>query len=363
MTGSPSEMVLLSQAGDRLACAGHATRPAALSDLDFPFTVPADGEPVEILPGLFWLRLPLPFALDHVNVWLLDDGAGWTVIDTGYGDERTRAIWDRVLAGWPLRRLLVTHFHPDHAGLAGWLAAKVETPLAMARTEWLTARWLAQDTSDQLLDSADAHYATAGLSEELRRRLRARGNAYRRGVALPPASFARLAAGDDVTIGGTGWRVIVGEGHAPEQVTLWSAERNLLIAADQLLPRITPVVGVWPMQPEADPLGDFQRSLEGYAGLPADALVLPSHDRPYRGLHLRRRQLVDHHAERLDRVIGLCRAAPTTAEVMDGLFPASLDLHQRGFALAETLAHLNRLRAERRVERWREAGVWRWQAV
>jgi glyoxylase-like metal-dependent hydrolase (beta-lactamase superfamily II) len=341
---------------------GHAPRPVALSSLDFPFPVPAEGAPVEILPGLFWLRLPLPFALDHVNVWLLDDGAGWTVIDTGYGDDRTRAIWAPVLAGRPLTRLLVTHFHPDHAGLVGWLADKTDAPLAMARTEWLTARWLALDASEQLLDSADAHYAAAGLSAELRKRLRARGNAYRRGVGLPPASFTRLAAGDEVTAGGSRWRVIVAEGHAPEQVTLWSAERNLLIAADQLLPRITPVVGVWPMQPEADPLGDFHRSLERYAELPADALVLPSHERPYRGLHTRRAQLAAHHAERLDRVASLCRVPRTTAEVMDGLFPSSLDLHQRGFALAETLAHLNRLLAERRVERWREDSVWRWRA-
>lgn len=309
-----------------------------------------------------WLRLPLPFALDHVNVWLLADGAGWTLVDTGYGDEATRAIWERVLAGRPLTRLIVTHFHPDHAGLAGWLAARAEVPLAMSRNEWLTTRWLALDGSEQLLESADAHYAAAGLSRELRQRLRARGNAYRRGVTLPPASFSRLAAGDAVMIGGVCWRLIIGEGHAPEQVTLWSAEHNLLLAADQLLPRISPVVGVWPVQPEADPLGDFQRSLERYAALPEDVLVLPAHDRPYRGLHARRRQLAEHHAGRLARVASLCRTPRTTAEVMDGLFAANLDLHQRGFALAETLAHLNRLLAEGRVARWREAGVWRWRS-
>lgn len=314
-------------------------------------------------PGLLWLRLPLPFALDHVNLWLLDDGAGWTVIDTGYGDEVSRAIWGRVLAGRPVTRLIVTHFHPDHAGLAGWLAEATGAPLAMSRTEWLTTRWLVQDTSEQLLDAADAHYAEAGLDQELRRKLRARGNAYRRGVGLPPASFSRLQAGDVVTVGGEAWRVIIGEGHAPEQVTLFSAQRRLLIAADQLLPRITPVIGVWPGQPDADPLGDFHRSLERYADLPEDTLVLPSHDRPFRGLHARRRQLAHHHAERLDRVLALCRAPATTVAVMDGLFARALDLHQRGFALAETLAHLNRLLAEGRVGRTLEGGVWRWRAL
>lgn len=308
------------------------------------------------------MRLPLPFALNHVNVWLLDDGAGWAIVDTGYGDEVTRAIWSRVLAGRPVTRLIVTHFHPDHAGLAGWLAAATGAPLSMSRTEWLMTRWLAQDVSEQLLDAADAYYAAAGLGAGLREKLRARGNAYRRGVGLPPASFLRLQAGDEVAIGGESWRVIVGEGHAPEQVTLYSAERRLLIAADQLLPRITPVVGAWPTQPDADALGEFRHSLDRYDDLPDDTMVLPSHDRPYRGLHARRRQLALHHVERLDRVADLCRAPASTARVMTGLFPRALDLHQTGFALAETQAHLNRLRAEGRVARPLESGVWQWRA-
>jgi glyoxylase-like metal-dependent hydrolase (beta-lactamase superfamily II) len=285
------------------------------------------------------------------------------VIDTGFGDEVTRAIWGRVLEGRPVTRLIVTHFHPDHAGLAGWLATATGAPLSMSRTEWLMTRWLAQDTSEQLLDAADAYYAAAGLAPELRQKLRARGNAYRRGVGLPPASFLRLGAGDTLTLGGLSWQVIIGEGHAPEQVTLYSAERRLLIAADQLLPRITPVIGAWPSQPDADPLGEFHRSLERYADLPDDTLVLPSHDRPYRGLHARRRQLALHHAERLGRVVGLCRTPASTAGIMTELFPRALDLHQTGFALAETQAHLNRLLAEGRVERRRVGGVLQWQAL
>ncbi|MFO1067315.1 MAG: MBL fold metallo-hydrolase [Geminicoccaceae bacterium] len=327
---------------------------------------PANGEPVEVAPGLLWLRLPLPFALDHVNVWLIEDPDGWTVVDTGYGDAACRTIWEAVLAGplagRPVRRLLVTHFHPDHSGLAGWLAERTGAELLMARTEWLTARWLALDATDGMLDAADLYYVRADLPADLRARLRARGNAYRRGVTPVPATFGRIRHGDRLRLGGSDWQVIVGRGHAPEQLTFWSGERGLLVAADQLLPRITPVIGAWFSEPDADPLGEFDQSLGGYAGLPDDILVLPSHDRPYRGLHERIAQLLEHHRQRLDQTLGLCAAPATTAAVMQGLFPRALDLHQTGFALAETRAHLNRLLAEGRVERELDArGADRWR--
>lgn len=328
---------------------------------------PADGVPVEVVPGILWLRLPLPFALDHVNLWLLDEGDGWALIDTGYGDAPSRARWEGLLAGplagRPLRRILVTHFHPDHAGLAGWLAERSGAELLMPRTEWLTARWLALDTSDGFVAANARHYRRAGVDAALLERLRARGNAYRDGVSLVPASYRRIAHGDELRLGGGTWQVIVGEGHAPEQATLWSPERRLLIAADQLLPRITPVVGVWSTLPDADPLGDFDASLARYAGLPDDALVLPSHDRPYLGLHARRAALARHHAERLERVLQLCREPASTFAIATALFRRPLDLHQTGFAVAETLAHLNRLLAQGRVTRETAGEVWLWRAA
>jgi glyoxylase-like metal-dependent hydrolase (beta-lactamase superfamily II) len=327
---------------------------------------PANGVPVEVLPGILWLRLALPFALDHVNLWLIDDGDGWTAIDTGVADAPTKAIWsgllDGGLGGRPLRRLLVTHFHPDHAGLAGWLVERTGAAMLMTRTEWLLARGLAIDDSQEFAAANEAYYRLAGLDEEIRAELLARGNAYRRRVSPPPGSFERVQAGDLLCLGGSRWQVIVGEGHAPEQITLWSAERNVLIAADQILPRISPVVGVWANEPAADPLGDFLGSLDRYSGLPEDALVLPSHGLPFHGLHARRLALRQHHDERLERVIDLCREPTTAAAVASGLFSRPLDLHQTGFALAEALAHLNRLAATGHVERRLEGGVWRWRA-
>lgn len=337
-----------------------------MSDVVYTREQPANGVPVEVVPGVLWLRLALPFALDHVNLWLLDDGDGWTAIDTGVSDAPTRAIWSALLdggiAGRPLRRLLVTHFHPDHAGLAGWLVERTGVPFLMSRTEWLSARWLAIDDTESFTAANAEYYRLNGLDQGMAAELLGRGNAYRRRVSVPPGSFTCIQAGDRLRLGGSDWQVIVGEGHAPEQVTLWSAERNLLIAADQILPRISPVVGVWASQPAADPLGDFLASLDRYAHLPGDAMVLPSHGLPFEGLHERRAALRHHHDERLAQVVELCREPITTAAVAARLFRRPLDLHQMGFALAETLAHLNRLERTGAIGRGIDSGAWSWQA-
>ncbi len=320
--------------------------------------VPELGRPVELVPGIRWLRLALPFALDHINLWLLDDGEGCTLIDAGYGDARTRAIWEALLAGplagRPIRRILATHFHPDHLGQAGWLCRKLGVPLLMTRTEWLTGRMLQLDTSPEFVEAGLAQDRRAGLPEALVRRRAERGNAYRLGVTPVPATIELLADGDRLEIGGTVWQVIVGRGHAPEMATLFSAERRILIAADQLLPRITPVVGIWPTTPERDPLGAFVESLDRFDDLPWDTLVLPSHERPYRGLHPRLAGLRAHHEARLARTAELCARLTTVAEVMAGLFDRELDLHQTGFAVAETLAHLRALERRGAIRRWTE---------
>ena len=316
---------------------------------------PPSGLPREIEPGIFWVRLALPFALDHVNLWFVDDGDAWTLIDTGYGDAPTRAAWQNLLAGFladkPIARVLVTHFHPDHLGQAGWLCEVTGADLLMTRTEWLTARMLSLDGSDALLDVSDGHWRRAAMPQEAIARQRARGNAYQRGVTEPPRRFTRLQADEGILLGSTRWRVLVGEGHAPEQVTLYCAERGVLIAADQVLPRISPVISVWASQPEADPLGDFLRSMNQYRDLPEATRVLPSHGEPFAGLHVRLDDLASHHEQRLARTLGACASPVTTAQVAAVLFPRALDSHQEGFALAETLAHLNRLEHLGEVER------------
>jgi glyoxylase-like metal-dependent hydrolase (beta-lactamase superfamily II) len=311
------------------------------------------GEPREVAPGILWLRLPLPFALDHVNVWLLDDGDGWTLIDSGVRDERSLAIWEELLAGTlrhkPIRRIIASHFHPDHVGLCGWLAERLDTAFCTSRIEWLQARLLALDTTDGFVRTGRIFDMAAGLSTDLIEQRFSRGNRYRQIVGPPPAAYTRLAAGDTISMGGTDWRVLVGEGHSPEMLTFYSPERNLLIAADQVLPRISPVVAVWPPTPDADPLADFLRTLPQYLELPEDALVLPSHDAPFHGLHDRVRALVHHHDERCDLTLRACAEPVTLVEIMGKLFRRRFDAQQLGFALGETMAHVNYLLGDGRL--------------
>jgi glyoxylase-like metal-dependent hydrolase (beta-lactamase superfamily II) len=301
------------------------------------------------------VRFELPFALNHVNVWLLEDVPGWTAIDAGLGDQPSRARWLELragaLAGVRLERLVATHFHPDHLGLAGWLCELSGAELWASHTEWLTGRLLAQDTSEAFVAVGREFDRRAGLDDELIATRAGRGNLYRQRAVLPPARFRRLREGDRLPVAGREWRVIVGRGHAPEMLCLYQPESNVLIAADQILPRISPNIGVWPAEPEANPLADFLISLERFRGLPDDCLVLPSHGRPFRGLHVRIDQLVAHHEERLEAALTACGAPSTAAEVMPRLFDRTLDIHQLGFALGETIAHLNYLLADGRLTR------------
>jgi glyoxylase-like metal-dependent hydrolase (beta-lactamase superfamily II) len=334
-----------------------AAGPAAIHTFLQP---PPYDELTEVEPGIWWLRLRLPFALDHVNVWLLVDRDGWTLIDTGVSDTATRAVWERVLARLPIARILITHFHPDHFGLAGWLRDRTGAPVLMSRTEWLTGRLLSLDQTDEALEVADAHYRRAAMPEEVIAAQRARGHAYSRRVPTTPPMFQSLEAGHELTLAGSRWRVIIGQGHAPEQVTLYSPERRLLIAADQILPRISPVIGVWSNAPDRDPLGEFLTSLHQYRDLPEDSRVLPSHDAPFTGLHARLTSLAAHHDERLARTLDACQTPATGVQILRALFPKRYDPHQMGFALAETLAHVNHLWRRGEVERWTdEEGRWR----
>ena len=319
-------------------------------------------QPVAIAPGLHWLRTSLPFALDHINIWLLDDGDAWTIIDTGVGDEPTAVLWDRLRAGRldgkPVARVLVTHFHPDHIGQAGRLCQATGAPLLMSQTEWLTGRALALDDSRDFVEQGRRFDRLCGLAPDLVERRRERGNLYRRAVTMPPPAIEVLRAGQVIGLGESRWTVMVGQGHAPEQVTLYSPERNILIAADQILPKITPVIAVWSSMMEDDPLGDFRRSLHQYRALPEDVLVL--HGLPFLGLHQRIDQLEAHHEERLARTFELCAAATTVDHVMRRLFDKRpLELRDIGFAMGETVAHLNRLIRSGHIERTLQLdGAW-----
>ena len=302
---------------------------------------------IDMSPGLKGMRLPLPFALDHVNLWLLADGDGWTLIDTGMDDQPTRTFWterlDDLLDGRPLKRLVATHFHPDHMGLAGWLCDRTGAGLWTTRTEWLTARALVHDTGDGFVEAGRRFDHAAGLDAERIGERALRGNVYRTRASAPPAAFTRVHEGDDLVIDGEPWRIMIGRGHAPEMISLYSAARGLLIAADQVLQKISPNIGVWPSEPDADPLSDYIESLEPFRDLPEATLVLPSHGQPFYGLHARIDQLIAHHRERLERTVDAAGSGRTAVEIMPALFDRKLDAHQLGFALGEAVAHINHL--------------------
>ena len=326
----------------------------------------ADYEPPKVMSeGVFGLRLPLPFALDHVNLWLMRDAGDWTLIDTGIDNEPTRKFWSEQLENGidqrPIERLVATHFHPDHMGLAGWLVERTGADFLATRTEWLLARALSHDTSEAFVETGRRFDHRAGLDSELVEERARRGNLYRTRVCAPPSHMSRLKEGDEISIAGSPWRVLIGRGHAPEMISFYCRERGLLISADQILQRISPNISVWPAEPDADPLNDYIESLGAFRDLPETTLVLPSHGQPFEGLHARIDQLIDHHQDRLDRAIDAAGDGRTAVDIMPALFDRELDAHQLGFALGEALAHLNYLVNQGSLDRSLEAdGVYRY---
>jgi len=334
----------------------NAALPAAL---EYPVaTPPAPGETIEIAPQIHWLRMSLPFALDHINLWLLADGDGMTLVDCGFGDSPTRALWDRhfatTLRSRPIRRIVATHCHPDHIGNAAWLSERASAPVAMTSSEFLAAHALLADTAGYATQAVFDLFRRHGLAADRLAALERRGNRYRRGVPELPSTFRRLSEGSLSRAAGTTWRVIEGFGHSPQHASLYSAERGVLIAGDMLLPKISTNVSVQSIEPDGDPLALFLDSLAGFEALPPETLVLPSHGLPFRGIHARVGQLRAHHAARLSELEEAVRSADeplAAAEAVPLLFRRELDVHQIFFAMGEAIAHLNHLWHANRIER------------
>ncbi|HEY3181149.1 MAG TPA: MBL fold metallo-hydrolase [Casimicrobiaceae bacterium] len=327
--------------------------------LDYPFDVPpAPGEACEVAPQIHWLRMPLPFALDHINIWSLRETHGFTQVDSGYGDAATRELWSRhfdtTLRGEPITRIVATHCHPDHLGNAKWLSDRFGSPVAMTESEYLAAHAIIDQRATHAVNDTCALFRRHGMTEEHLAALAARGNQYKRGVPEAPAHFQRLIAGDRFTAGRTTWQVIAGFGHSPEHAALYSENAGVLVSGDMLLPKITTNVAVWPVEPDGDPLARFLSSLAAFETLPPDTLVLPSHGLPFRGIALRVAQLRAHHAVRLNELstaVAAAQAPQSAADVIPVLFRRPLDLQQRFFAMGEAIAHLNHLWHARRINR------------
>ena len=328
--------------------------------LEYPFgdSLPDLGTVIDVAPGVRWVRMVLPFQLNHVNLWLLRDSLdgveGWSVVDCGISNDATRAAWEQIFAtgmdGLPVLRVIVTHMHPDHIGLAHWLTERWKTGadacrLWISSTDYHTAR-LAILTVDGFGGEATANFlASHGLTHpESLAQIRGRNNYYVELVPQVPATFRRLLDGDTLQIGGRAWRCHVGYGHAPEHMALHCEATGTLISGDMVLPRISTNISVHESEPESNPLQRYLDSIERMRALPADTLVLPSHGRPFKGLHTRIDQLITHHDERFADVLAACAEAPQHAQdLLMVLFRRQLDLHQTTFAMGESVAHLHAL--------------------
>jgi glyoxylase-like metal-dependent hydrolase (beta-lactamase superfamily II) len=350
-------------------------------ELHYPLgdTLPAPGRTIELAPGVRWIRMALPFALDHINLWLLrdtlDGREGWTVVDCCVARDEAKAQWEQVFAGelqgLPVLRVIVTHMHPDHIGLAHWICERWSTPqhecrLWISATDYGAARLASQSTTAFGGEGAARFFAAHGLADpQALEKVRGRASYYPSLVPALPARYRRMQDGDTIGIGGQHWRCIAGYGHAPEHISLYCDALGVLIGGDMMLPRISTNVSVYEMEPEANALAQFLTSIDRFRELPANTLVLPSHGKPFRGLHPRIRQLHDHHRDRLEEVLAAARERPVSAaDVLPVLFKRKLDLHQTTFAMGESVAHLHALWHEGKVRRERDGeGVWRFSAV
>jgi glyoxylase-like metal-dependent hydrolase (beta-lactamase superfamily II) len=329
--------------------------------LHYPYgdTLPETGKTFQIAPGVLWVRMGLPFALNHINLWLLEDEVetdqgrvhGWTVVDCGIASDTTRDAWEVLfgdlnnhLRGLPIVRVLATHCHPDHIGLADWLCTLWHAPLWMTAGEYAFARMMSAGLPGADGTAMFPHFRRHGLVDPaMEEQIQERKNHYTRLVPTVPTSYRRLQEGQPLTIHGRDWQVITGFGHSPEHASLYSPELNLLISGDMLLPRISTNVSVFAIEPEANPVQQYLDSLQKYLHLPDDVLILPSHGKPFQGLRTRITQLQDHHAERLAEVRAACVTPQSACDIVPIMFRRPLDAHQMTFAIGEALAHLHQL--------------------
>ncbi|WPC66622.1 MBL fold metallo-hydrolase [Rhodoferax ferrireducens] len=336
-------------------------------------TLPTPGTAVTVAPGVKWLRMGLPFALNHINLWLLrdeiDGQPGWSVVDCCISSEPAKAQWEQVFAdeldSLPILRVIVTHMHPDHIGLAHWLCERWQVRLWISATDFGLARIGSQGPGGFSSDAAAAFFALHGLTDpNSLEKIRGRGSYFSTLVPAVPRQYRRLQDGDVLTIGGRAWLCISGYGHAPEHISLYCAELQVLIGGDMMLPRISTNVSVYDQEPESNPLRQFLDSIDKFKALPAQTLTLPAHGKPFTGLHARIQQLHDHHDERLLEVMQACTVKPcSAAELLPLLFKRALDLHQTTFAMGESIAHLHALWFEGRLQRrLGDDGVYRFGA-
>lgn len=357
------------QAADEGVAAPEAGGAETIRGLTYPLgPAPAPGEAVEAARGVLWLRLPLPMALDHINIYAIADGDGWTVVDTGFKTDISIKGWEDALAGplggRPIKRVICTHMHPDHIGLAGWLCERSGAPLLMSRLEYVTARMLVIDRGPAPKEG-EIFFRAAGWDEARLQKYRDDFGRFGSAVSPMPQSFTRLSEGDEITIGADVWTIVVGSGHSPEHVCLWRKSDDVFISGDQILPRISSNISVWPTEPEQDPLADWLTSLDRLRELlPETTFVLPAHGEPFYGVTTRIDALIRGHQVSLTRLERVLKTPSRAIDVFGSLFARPIGDGVLSMATGESIAHLNYLAGQGRARCERDAdGVDWWTAT
>ena len=337
----------------------------------FPFEeAPEAGQSIEVAPGIFWIRLPLPFVLDHVNIYALEDGDGWTIIDTGIYSNKSKKLWTDLmegpLGGKPIKRIVLTHHHPDHVGAAGWLTTEFDIPIWATRTSWLMARMLTLDVQEEYPPESVEFYRRMGMPSVLfHDRVNSRPYNFADMVAPIPLGYKRIKEGDTLVMAGRIWDVRIGNGHAPEHATFWSRDGDVVISGDQIIPNISSNLGVYPTEPEADPVGEWLESCERFAKVASDnQLLLPGHKRPFTGLPERLNQLIANHHKALERLLEHLEKPRRVAECFRPLFGREVEESAYGLALVEALGHLNHLFDQKMIsKRISRDGAYVWEKI
>jgi len=321
--------------------------------LEYPFEMrwsPEPGQPFEVVDGVYWLRMPLPIALDHINLWILRDGDGWTIVDTGYDAEVCKDVWEQVFDGFmtpaSVNKIIITHFHPDHIGLAAWLAHKCDCPILISEGEYKHyANIISRDKAEFGIQ-AKAFVTEMGYPQSMAEKfvgfMVSDDKPAESRVQREHCQF--IKEGDLIDIDQQQWRVISGNGHSPEHACLFNAELNTMLSGDQSIARISSNVSVYPSNRDKDPLGDWLDSCQKLIDeLPEDTLMLPAHQEPFRGNPARMQQLIDDHHAQLNRLRLAVDAPISPVEARAILFDRELNTIETLLATGETLAHLNYL--------------------